>query len=78
MKRLVPIPDNNAVAVEENDSSESVSIWAPNFGKGALCSNGSFRSDESDCAKYYHCVNNEWVTSTCPGGLHWNRVIYSF
>ena len=59
---------------DNNESSESISIWAPNLGKGIRCSNGSFRAHEDECSKYYQCVNGQWMAATCPGGLYWNRV----
>ncbi|KAI9560101.1 hypothetical protein GHT06_014111 [Daphnia sinensis] len=56
-----------------NDSSESVSIWAPISGKGTSCTSGSFRAHESACTSYYQCVNGQWAEARCPGGLYWNR-----
>ncbi|EFX87590.1 hypothetical protein DAPPUDRAFT_306550 [Daphnia pulex] len=58
---------------DNNESSESVSIWAPISGKGTGCSNGSFRAHESECTSYYQCVNGQWAEARCPGGLLWNR-----
>ena len=65
---------NSDSGSDNNDSSESVSIWAPISSKGTGCSNGSFRAHESVCTSYYQCVNGQWAESRCPGGLYWNRV----
>lgn len=45
---------------------------------GPNCSSGQiFNVHESDCAKYYLCIDNRAILMQCPTGLLWNQIVNS-
>ncbi|XP_043486983.1 probable chitinase 10 [Polistes fuscatus] len=38
-----------------------------------VCKEGSYKSNDKECHRYYKCKNNQWDNKQCPTGLLWNR-----
>lgn len=41
--------------------------------EGKSCTGTVFRADNTECSKYYLCINGEFSQLTCPAPLHWNK-----
>ncbi|OWR42920.1 chitinase-related protein 1 precursor [Danaus plexippus plexippus] len=76
----VSTPSTTTNIEVENDSqedSESGSSGTDEIEGGDLegksCSGITFKEDELDCAKYYLCINEQYIQLTCPSPLVWNQ-----
>ncbi|XP_069365183.1 probable chitinase 10 isoform X2 [Maniola hyperantus] len=41
--------------------------------EGRSCSGVMFKEDDFDCAKYYLCINGQYIELTCPSPLVWSQ-----
>ncbi|KAI4483568.1 hypothetical protein M0804_007828 [Polistes exclamans] len=57
----------------KNICSDPNSAKCPNY-HPKICDEGSYKPDDKICEIYYKCENNQFVTKSCTGGLHWDRV----
>ncbi|XP_073944065.1 chitinase 10 isoform X2 [Choristoneura fumiferana] len=78
------VPTTVAIEGEPDTSGESEPEQEPNITEidsdsqssgyldGKPCSGMTFRGDDTDCNKYYLCINGAYMQLNCPAQLHWN------
>ncbi|XP_023944029.2 probable chitinase 10 [Bicyclus anynana] len=68
----IPVPSLSDTDTETEMNVDNSPVDGSSL-EGKSCSGITFKEDDLDCAKYYLCINGQYIQLTCPSPLVWSQ-----